>query len=216
MSHVQRHVTRRIIMKSKILLVGTSALIASVAGASAMEYKPFVGVGMGIQGMIYDDAIEDNAEYYLPKDFVAFGIEGGARFGSYNKIYNGGFSINVDTSDSEKMTYKFTDEVYAKIKTTALTATYDNFFRISGDKIKRIDLVLGAGTGAMNYHLDSQTAKRDDETSWSTVLAFKAGLDFELTKNLTLSATMRWLVPTREHYNVASSYIAGGAIKYMF
>ena len=203
-------------MKSKILLMGASAIMLSAAGASATEYRPFVGVAMGIQGLIYDDAIEDNAIYYLPKDFVTFGIEGGARFGSYDKIYNGGFSVNIDTSDSEKVTNKFTNEEYAKIKTTALTATYDNFIRISGDKAKRIDLVLGAGMGAMNYHLDSQTATRGDETAWSTEFAFKAGLDFELSKNLTLSATMRWFVPTREHYNVATTYIAGGAIKYAF
>ena len=97
--------------------------------------------------------------------------------GSYKDIYNGGFSVNIDTSDSEKMAYKFTNETYAKIKTTALTATYDNFIRISGDKTKRIDLVLGAGMGAMNYHLDSQTALATDETKWSTEFAFKAGLD---------------------------------------
>ncbi len=202
-------------MKANILFMGAAALLVSAA-ANATEYRPFVGLGMGIQGLIYDDAIEDNAPYYLPKDFVAFGIAGGARFGSYDKIYNGGFSVNIDTTDSEKASYKFTNETYAKIKTTALTATYDNFIRISGDKAKRIDLVLGAGMGAMNYHLDSETALKDDETRWSTEFAFKAGLDFELTKNLTLSATMRWFVPTREHYNIATSYIAGGAIKYMF
>ena len=203
-------------MKSNMLLIGASAVVLSMAGANATEYRPFVGVGIGIQGLIYDDAIEDDAPYYLPKDFVTFGVEGGARFGSYKDIYNGGFSVNIDTSDSEKMAYKFTNETYAKIKTTALTATYDNFIRISGDKTKRIDLVLGAGMGAMNYHRDSQTALATDETKWSTEFAFKAGLDFELTKNLTLSATMRWFVPTREHYSVATTYIAGGALKYVF
>lgn len=203
-------------MKSKLLLIGTTALVASVSGANAMEYRPFVGVAMGIRGIIYDDAIEDSAVYYLPKDFVTFGIEGGMRFGSYDKIYNGGLSINIDTSDNENVSDKFSDQTYAKIKTTALTATYDNFIRISGDKAKRIDLVLGAGLGAMNYHFDSQVVGNDDETAWSTELAFKAGLDFELTKKLTLSATMRWFVPTREHYNVAATYIAGGAIKYVF
>ena len=203
-------------MKSNMLLIGASAMVLSMAGANATEYRPFIGLTMGVQGLIYDDAIEDNAPYYLPKDFITFGIEGGMRFGSYDKIYNGGFVVNVDTSDTEKVTDKFTNEAYAKIKTTSLTATYDNFIRLSGDKLKRIDLVLGAGVGAMNYHLDSETVGVNDETVWSTTLAFKAGLDFELTKNLTLSAGMRWFVPTREHYGVASSYIAGGAIKYMF
>lgn len=202
-------------MKSNILLMGAAALLVS-ASANATEYRPFVGIEMGIQGLIYDDAIEDNAPYYLPKDFVAFGIAGGARFGSYDKIYNGGFSVNIDTTDTEKVTDKFTNVTYAKIKTAAMTASYDNFVRISGDKTKRIDLVLGAGIGTMNYHWDSEIIGIDDKTAWSTTLAFKAGLDFELTKNLVLSANMRWLVPTREHYDIATSYIAGGAIKYMF
>lgn len=203
-------------MKTKLLLMGTSALALSVAGANATEYRPFVGVAMGVQGIIYDDAIEDSAPYYLPKDFIAFGIEGGMRFGSYDKIYNGGFSVNINTSDSEKVSNKFTNETYAKVKTTAISATYDNFIRVSGNKAKRIDLVLGAGAGVMNYHIDSETAAAKDETAWSTALAFKAGLDFELTKNLTISANMRWFVPTREHYDIAASYIAGGAIKYVF
>ena len=197
--------------------MGAAALLVSGAGANAMEYRPFVGATMGIQGILYDNAFEDaTAGSYLPKDFIAFGIEGGARFGSYDKIYNNGFSVNVDTTDREKISDKFTDETYAKIRSTSLSATYDNFIRISGDKMKRIDLVLGAGMGAMNYHLDSHVAGVDDETRWSTDFAFKAGLDFELSKNLTLSATMRWLVPTRDHYEVASTYIAGGAVKYVF
>ena len=203
-------------MKSNMLLIGASAIVLSMAGSNATEYRPFIGLTMGVQGLIYDDAIEDNAPYYLPKDFITFGIEGGMRFGSYDKIYNGGFSVNINTSDSEKVSYKFTNETYAKLKTTTLTTTYDNFIRISGNKAKRIDLVLGAGVGAMNYHRDSQIATAEDETAWSTALAFKAGLDFELTKNLTLSANMRMFVPTREHYNIAASYVAGGAIKYIF
>ena len=202
-------------MKSNILLFGTGAMVLSIAGANAAEIKPFVGLAMGIQGLYYDNTFED-AGYYLPKDFVSFGFEGGARFGSYNSIYNGGFSVNIDTSDTEKVTAKFTDSTLAKIKTTEITASYDNYFRISGDKMKRIDLVLGGGLGAMNYHMDSETAGYDDETQWSTVLTFKAGLDFELTKNLTLSANGRLFVPTRDGYNAEMEYIAGGAIKYLF
>ncbi len=203
-------------MKLNTLLFGASALVLSVAGANATEYKPFVGLTMGIQGLVYDDAIEDNPVFYLPKDFITFGIVGGTRFGSYDSIYNGGFSVNIDTSGTEKMSDKFTNDTFAKIKTTALSATYDNYFRISGDKAKRIDLVFGAGLGVMNYHQDSQIAGYDDETAWATSVALKAGLDFELTKNITLSATGRVLIPTREHYDIAMSYIAGGAIKYVF
>lgn len=209
----QRHIKGETIMKSTTLLLGASAVVLSVAAANATELKPFVGIGMGIQGVVYDNVIEDNPDSYAPKDFIAFGIEGGARFGDYNKIYNGGFSVNIDTTDTEKESKKFTNEQVAKIKTTSMTATYDNYIRISGDKAKRIDLVLGAGLGAMNYHYEKDNI---DDTIWSTAFAFKTGLDFELTKSLTLSATVRWLLPTREHYGIAASYIAGGAIKYSF
>lgn len=202
-------------MKSNILLVGMSAIMATSAGANALEYRPFVGVTMGIQGAYYDNAVKSH-DIDLPKDFIAFGIEGGTRFGSYNDIYNGGLTLNIDTTGTEKITEKLTDVQQGKIKTTTLTTTYDNYIRLSGDKIKRIDLVLGAGVGAMNYHFDDNNPLAKDETVWSTSLAFKAGLDFELTKNVTLSATMRVFVPTRGHYAIETSYLAGGAIKYVF
>lgn len=202
-------------MKSNTLLLGMSAVMLSVAGANAMEYRPFVGLTMGIQGVYYDDGMKD-AEIDLPKDFIAFGIEAGTRFGSYNKIYNGGLTFNVDTTGSEKITGKFDNIEYAKIKSTTLSATYDNYIRLSGDKMKRIDLVLGAGLGTMNYHIDDKDPTESDETRWSTSLAFKAGLDFELTKNISLEAMVRVFVPTRGQYGLETSYIAGGAIKYVF
>lgn len=202
-------------MKSNILLLGMSAVMVSVAGANAMEYRPFVGLTMGIEGVYYDGGMK-NPAFDLPKDFVAFGIEAGTRFGSYNKIYNGGLTFNVDTTASEKITGKFDNKEHAKIKSTTLSATYDNYIRLSGDKMKRIDLVLGAGLGVMNYHVDNTDVAESDETSWSTSLAFKAGLEFELTKNISLDAMLRVFVPTRGQYGVETSYIAGGAIKYVF
>ena len=202
-------------MKSNMLLMGMSALLVSVAGANAMEYRPFVGLAMGIQGLNYEEAFKE-PEIDLPHDFIAFGFEAGTRFGSYDQIYNGGLSFHIDTTDSEKIRETFTNKELAKIKSTTLSATYDNYIRISGDKMKRIDLVLGAGIGTMNYHVDVVDATEDDETRWSTTLALKAGLDFALTKNITLSANMRLFVPTREHYMMETSYIAGGAIKYVF
>jgi len=202
-------------MKSNMLLMGMSAVMLSVAGANAMEYRPFVGLTMGIQGMYYDGGMK-NPGIDLPKDFIAFGIVAGSRFGSYDKIYNGGLTFNVDTTGTEKITGTFNNQEYAKIKTTNLSATYDNYIRLSGNKMKRIDLVLGTGLGAMNYHIDDNDPLESDETRWSTSVAFKAGLDFELTKNISLAATMRVFLPTRGQYGIETSYIAGGAIKYVF
>ena len=207
-------------MKSKIMLFGMSALLASGAGANAAALQPFVGLTMGLQGLFYDHAFEDavnsGKKKDLPKDFISFGIEAGTRFGGYSHIYNGGLSFNIDTTATERIRDTFTNDEFAKIKSTTTSATYDNYIRISGDKMKRIDLVLGAGMGATNYHLDIKDLSGSDETRWSTVLAFKAGLEFELTQSLTLAANMRVFVPTREHYAIETSYIAGGAIKYMF
>lgn len=200
-------------MKSKTLLMGASALILSVAGANATEYKPFVGVTMGIQTVNYDF---DKHGIDFPHDFISFGLEAGSRFGSYDEIYNGGFTLSVDTSTKEKIKDSYSDVTYAKIKSTALTATYDNYLRLSGDKIKRIDLVLGAGMGAMNVSIDGKYKAVSDEMSWSTTFVLKAGMDFELTKHITLSATGRVLLPVRDDYYAKVSYIAGGAIKYVF
>ena len=80
--------------------------------------------------------------------------------------------------------------------------------------MKRIDLVLGAGLGMMEYNLDINHAS--DITRWSSLVELKAGLDFELTHNVTLSAQTRLFVPMRDAYGIKASYIAGGAVKYVF
>ena len=205
-------------MKSNILLTSLASLLV-VSGANATEYKPFVGATMGFQGVSYSSEIEDAARdssLNLPDNFFTFGLEGGIRYGAHSAIYNGGFTINVDTTTGSNIENKFTDAKFAEVKTFNMSATYDNYFRISGDKIKRIDLVLGAGVGTMNYDIDYKNNMIDDETVWSPMLAFKVGLDFEMTQNLTLSATTRLFTPTRSHYWMHSTYVFGGAIKYMF
>lgn len=205
-------------MKTNLFLTSVCAVLLSVAGANAMEYRPFVGATMGISDLKYSSETEHATRGIdLPEDFFAFGIEAGARFGGYNDIYNGGVSVNFDMTDSQKIRTKFTDVNLGKLSTLAMSATYDNYFRLSGDKTSRIDAVLGAGMGVMNYDADFKSAVPiEDETKYSTMFAFKAALDFELTKDITLSAQTRLFVPTRSHYEANVQYVVGGAVKYMF
>lgn len=207
-------------MKNTLVLTSLSALLISVAGANAMEYHPFVGATMGISVLDYSNAMDNAAlamRVDLPSDFFTFGIEGGTRFGGYNQIYNGGVSLNFDMSDSERIYDTFSNTKEGKITTYTFSGTYDNYLRLSGDKTSRIDLVLGAGMGMMNYAIDAESyADFYGDTKYSTMFAFKAGLDFELTKSVTLSAQARLFVPTREHYAIDTQYIFGGAVKYMF
>ena len=203
-------------MKSNMLFTSMAALLVTTA-ANAATIKPFVGATMGLQGIIYTDKTEDAAKANsldLPKDFVAFGLEGGFRFGAHSAIYNGGVTVSVDKTTDSNVEDKFTDHKMAGLDMFYASATYDNYIRLSGDKARRIDLVLGAGLGAMNYHLDPKVG--DSETIWSAVSAFKIGLDFELTQHLTLSANTRVFVPARPHYIAESTYIVGGAVKYIF
>ena len=88
-------------MKSNMLLMGMSALLVSVAGANAMEYRPFVGLAMGIQGLNYEEAFK-KPDIDLPHDFIAFGFEAGTRFGSYDQIYNGGFVKHLQIKNWQK------------------------------------------------------------------------------------------------------------------
>ena len=204
-------------MKSKILLTSMAAILASVAGANALEYKPFVGLTMGLANAIYSDETEDAEKaqnFDLPEDFIAFGIEAGVRFGAHNEIYNYGFTLNADTSTERSIEQKFGSAKLGDMTTTYYSATFDNYFRMSGDKNKRIDLVLGAGLGSMNYHVDLKNGY--DDTVYSPVVALKIGVDFEVSQSWTLSANTRFFVPTRSHYELDSSYIVGGAVKYMF
>ena len=206
-------------MKTKFLFTGISALLMSVAGANAMEYRPFIGASMGLGGVKYSSEMDNFArvvEADLPTDFFAFGFEAGARFGAYSKIYNGGVTLNFDMTTSSDIENKFTSAKYGEISTLAISATYDNYFRLSGDKTSRIDLVLGAGLGTMNYDIDYKAPATSDTTVYSPMFAFKAGLDFELTKNITLSAVTRLFAPTRSHYAADTQYFVGGAVKYLF
>ena len=207
-------------MKNKIILTSISALVMSIAGANAMDLRPFIGITMGIADIDYSSEMDNNANIGaidLPADFFAFGIEGGFRFGDYSKIYNGGMSLNFDMTDAQKIQGTFTNQNYGKIKTFAMSATYDNYFRISGDKTSRIDIVLGAGLGTTNYNIDYEAVSElSDNTIWSPMFAFKAGMDFGLTKNVILSATARAFTPTRCHYGIDAQYVFGGAIRYQF
>ena len=204
-------------MKTKILLTSMTALLATFAGANALEYNPFVGATMGIQGALYSDDAKDmeRANHIdLPTDFFAFGLEAGVRAGSHDRVYNGGITLGATKSTYSKVEHKYSDKRVASTDLLNISATYDNYIRVSGDKARRIDLVLGAGAGVMAYHTDPIDA--DDETVWSFAPEFKIGMDFELTKHISLSANFRTFVPMRDHYAMEGSYIAGGAFKYIF
>ncbi|MBR4625991.1 MAG: outer membrane beta-barrel protein [Alphaproteobacteria bacterium] len=204
-------------MKSKIMLTSVAALLVSVAGANAMEYRPFVGATMGLQGAVYSNDAKDMERAMhidMPTDFFVFGIESGVRAGGYNQIYNGGLTLSATKSTYSKVQDKYTDDRVASADMFNISASYDNYIRISGDKASRIDLVLGAGLGMMAYHIDPVGA--DSSTKWSFAPELKAGMDFELTHNVTLSATARAIIPTRSGYEMDMSYIVGGAVKYIF
>lgn len=206
-------------MKTNILLTGMAAVMATAGMANAQEYRPFVGATIGLQGIEYADATNTNARYSywdLPDDFMSFGLEAGVRVGQHDQIYNGGVTVNVDFSSESDIEQKFSHIKVADLETFNLTATYDNYIRLSGDKAKRIDLVLGIGGGTMNYRLHTISPLYPDETVYSPVVALKVGVDFELTKNLTLSANTRVFVPTRDNYSIESTYIVGGAVKWLF
>lgn len=205
-------------MKTKIMLTSAAALLVSVAGANAFEYRPFAGLTMGIQHVVYTDSMQDHESgtgaIDLPNNFFVFGAEGGVRFGNYNAIYNGGLTISATKTTYSDVETKFSSTRVASTDMFNISATYDNYFRISGDKTSRIDLVLGAGLGAMAVHVDP--VGFDDETKWSFAPEFKVGMDFELTHNVTLSANARMFIPTRAHYTMDTAYVFGGAVKYMF
>ena len=206
-------------MKTNLFLTGLGTVLLSLTGANAVEYHPFIGATMGVADLGYSSEADNSARVNgidNPSDFFSFGIEGGVRFGNYNEIYNGGVTLNIDMTDTQKIRDKFSNAKFADTRTFAMSATYDNYLRLSGDKTSRIDLVLGAGIGTMNYDIDFESPIMSDKTIYSPMFAFKAALDFELTHNVILSAQARMFAPTRSHYDINAQYIFGGAIKYQF
>lgn len=204
-------------MKSQILLTSMTVLLASVAGANALEMKPFVGLNLGLQEVTYTDHAKDIERLQhidFPSDFFSFGLDAGVRAGSYDRIYNGGVSLSVTKTTSSSVQQKYTEKSVADVDLFHISATYDNYLRISGDKASRIDLVLGAGAGTMAYHVDPKAG--DSTTKWSFAPEFKVGLDFELSKHFILSANSRILLPVRNRYETNTTYIVGGGVKYVF
>lgn len=204
-------------MKSKIILTSATALLVSAAGANALEYKPFVGATMGFQGAMYSASAEDMERIQsvdLPTDFFVFGLETGVRAGSYFDIYNGGLTLSATKSTYSRVQRKYVEERFASADLFNVSMTYDNYIRISGDKDSRIDFVIGAGFGSMAYHYD--VAGGDSRTKWSFAPEIKLGLDFELAEHVILSANFRTFFPTRPHYEMDTSYIVAGALKYIF
>ena len=204
-------------MKSNIVLTSMTALLVSVAGANALEYRPFVGATLGLQGAVYSDDAKDYERIMrvdLPTDFFAFGIETGVRAGAYSHIYNGGITLSATKTTYSKVQRKYVEDKAGDEDLFNIAVTYDNYIRISGDKASRIDLVLGAGFGTMAYHYDAKNGGSD--TVWSFAPEFKVGLDFGLTQSVVLSANFRAILPARDHYEFDMSYIAGGAVKYLF
>ena len=207
-------------MKSKIMLLSIPAMLVAMGSANATTFRPFVGATMGLQGIMYSDGTKDderNLDYDLPESLFTYGFEGGFRFGDHSKIYNGGVSLNLDMSTEADIDAKFSDIKKAELTTNTISATYDNYIRISGDKASRIDLVLGAGFGSTSARIeDSNDPIIKSGTEHSGVFALKAGLDFELSEHFTLSAMSRLFIPTKSDYAADASYIVGGAVKYIF
>lgn len=207
-------------MKSKIMLLSIPAVLAAMGSANATTFRPFVGATIGMQGLMYSDGTKDNErdfDYDLPESLFTYGFEGGFRFGDHSKIYNGGVSLNLDMSTEADIDAKFSDVKKAELTTNTISATYDNYIRISGDKMSRIDLVLGAGFGSTSMKVENSNAPAiKDDTEHSGVLVLKGGLDFELSEHFTLSAMSRFFIPTKAHYDADVTYIVGGAVKYVF
>ena len=204
-------------MKSQIILTSAAAVLLSVTGANAFSYRPFVGLTMGLQNPVYSDSgkdMEHADNINLANDFFAFGAETGVMFCDKNCIYNGGLTVSATKTTYSDVDAKFTEDRVASMDLFNISMTYDNYIRISGDKANRIDLVIGAGAGAMAIHVDPVGA--DDDTVWSFAPEAKLGLNFELSKNWTLTTSARVFFPTRSHYMMDASYILGGGIRYLF
>nr|MBQ0091610.1 hypothetical protein [Candidatus Enterousia merdequi] len=226
-------------MKTNILLPTLTALFVAT-GANAAQYRPvkmsygaqtrpFIGVTLGAQTLNWKDTYKNAADIddiTMPQDFFSFGIETGFRFGNYHEIYNGGLSLNFDISTGDNAEYYPSYIKVSENKNMSISATYDNYIRLSGDKLKRIDLVLGFGGGAFDEitdydHLGTSTLFPEypfpsDDNSWSAAVALKAGFEFEITENISLSTNARMFIPLKSDYDIGSSFIFGGSVKYIF
>lgn len=187
----------------KILCAGLGMFsMLNITSAFAMDIRPFIGLNIAANAASWQDeadAAAKNLGVDLPTGFYGLGLDAGVVFANDN-IYNAGvalsydyaFDSNADLSVAGKLNFHS-----VKAGFSALSATFDNYIRVSNSESKRKDIVIGVGIARMEERMEIKPTVLigwpDIKDKYhENVFVFKFGYNQQLETNLDWYINTRW------------------------
>lgn len=213
----------------KIITSTIVCCTAMLVGKSyAMDVKPFIGANIGINGVAYDeDVYDDNydAGIEMPEAFFGAGVEAGIRFQT-PRVYNAGVVFSYDYAfDTEAdLSYPAEDMIDSwKQGFSAISITFDNYLRVSGNAKHRQDIVLGLGLGraTSRFQLDPTIdgilmgLDYTKESDKDTVVVLKVGYNYNFASDFDWYLNGRWFIPSDNDF-VKALFNANAGIRFIF
>ena len=203
--------------------------ILAVESANASDIKLFVGGNIALNSASWDEKVDktfSNMNLSLPDDFFGLGAEAGVRLKT-NGIYNPGVTLAYDYAFDSASDIKYpANNIFSSLDVgfSAISATFDNYIRFSGNSAKRSDIVLGIGlangTERVNVrytpvaHLLGYVDEKGKDNG--TFVVLKAGFNFELTKNVDFYANGRFFAPTKSDGDLDGLFNLNAGVRYVF
>ncbi len=214
----------------KYLSVGFVVLLPLFCeNVNASEIKLFVGGNVALNGVSWANKIDKDFKdqnLNLPNNFFGLGAEAGARLKTDN-IYNPGITIAYDYALNSSADIKYpAKNVISSLETgfSAISATFDNYIRFSGNSERRSDIVLGIGLANVTerydirYTSDAHLLGFVDKkgTDDGVFVVLKAGFNFGLTDNIDFYTNGRLFAPTKDDRNADALFNLNAGLRYIF
>jgi len=217
-------------MKQFFMIMPCMATALMGFSANAIDIKPFVGGNLAINGVAYSDDTEevtDDLGIDLPDAFFGLGFEAGVKFATDN-LYNAAITFAYDyafSADADIDSYAEDYVSSSEIGFSALSVTFDNYLRVSGNAKHRQDIVLGVGLAnaterakidftplaKTTYGLSDMEG--DDD---GTALVLKVGYNYQISDQADWYLNGRWFIPTNSDSDVDALFNASAGIRLVF
>lgn len=214
----------------KILIVGSCFAVALTGfSAYSMNIKPFVGGNLAVNGVVWADDVKDPmdaAGIDLPTSLFGIGFEAGVKFNRENMYipaltvaYDYMFNSEADIDAVTKPNISSFDVGFS-----AISATFDNYLRVSGNSRHRQDIIFGIGLGSATERVTMKTTSLGkangyadiDEDENGTIFIFKIGYNYQISNHVDWYLNGRWFFPTESKRDIESLFNMNAGIRFLF
>lgn len=213
-------------MKKSVII---GVLLLTCNNAMAFDVKPFIGGNLSINGVVWDQELKDDIKDTIgemPEFFLGGGVEAGARFAT-NNIYNAGITLAYDYMLNSEVDLKDEMKEYISSMETgfsAISATFDNYIRVSGKKEHRRDIVLGLGLADVTERVSLDPTLRgkelgiekDDGKDDGTAVVFKVGYNHQIAPNADWFVNGRAFVATSSESDFEALFNLSVGLRFVF